>query len=103
MKNYLSLFLLLFLLAPLALGQKNPSTTDSKRQQKSSQTKPSDQKIRITYKPRPAYPDQSNGSVCIQGTVILRVQFLETAEIGNIGVVKGLPYGLTENAIEAAK
>jgi protein TonB len=35
--------------------------------------------------------------------VVLRVQFLENGEIGKITVVKGLPYGLTENAIDAAK
>ena len=34
---------------------------------------------------------------------MLRITFRNDGEIGNIGVLRGLPYGLTENAVEAAK
>ena len=59
--------------------------------------------LKILYKPKPAYPSQENGTICIQGTVMLRVEFLATGEIGKIDTFKGLTDGLTENAIEAAK
>ena len=38
-----------------------------------------------------------------QGTVILRVTFLANGSIGGISAVKGLPNGLTEQAIAAAR
>lgn len=63
-----------------------------------------DSSVKILYKPRADYPQPfDGGTVCIQGVVTLRVQFLETGEIGEIKVISGLPYGATENAIEAAK
>ncbi len=55
--------------------------------------------LTILEKPRAAYTDVS---VCIQGTVRLRVEFLASGEIGKISPISTLPYGLTENAIEAA-
>ncbi|MER3430211.1 MAG: hypothetical protein C4324_04050, partial [Blastocatellia bacterium] len=39
----------------------------------------------------------------IQGSVTLRVTFLANGTIGPISVIKGLPYGLTEQAIAAAR
>jgi TonB family protein len=39
----------------------------------------------------------------ISGTVVLSVVLLASGEVGQIRVVSGLPYGLTEQAIEAAK
>lgn len=62
-----------------------------------------DAPLKILYKPRAAYPQPENGTVCFQGTVALRVQFLATGEIGEIKIVNGLPFGANENAIDAAK
>ncbi len=39
----------------------------------------------------------------VQGTVTLKVTFLADGKIGDISVVSGLPYGLNEAAISAAK
>lgn len=39
----------------------------------------------------------------VSGEVLLRVSFLPTGEIGNVSPVKGLPFGLTEMAVEAAR
>jgi outer membrane biosynthesis protein TonB len=39
----------------------------------------------------------------MSGVVRLKVTFLETGETGEISVISRLPYGATENAIEAAK
>ncbi len=62
----------------------------------------SDSPLKITYQPTPEMP-QDSGTLCAQGSIILRVEFLENGTIGNISPVSGLPYRLTENAVEAAK
>lgn len=58
--------------------------------------------IKILSKPRPGYTDSAR-QANIQGTVILRVTFLANGSIGGISAVKGLPNGLTEQAIAAAR
>lgn len=59
--------------------------------------------VKILFKPRANYPQSETGTICMQGTVSLRIQFLDTGEIGEIKIINGLPYGANENAIEAAK
>ncbi len=58
--------------------------------------------LRILHKPRPQYTDEarSNGT---EGTVVLRVTFLASGQIGSVQPVKGLGDGLTEQAIDAAR
>jgi len=58
--------------------------------------------LQITSKPRPGYTDSAR-QANIQGTVTLRVTFLGNGQIGSISPVKGLPNGLTEQAIAAAR
>lgn len=58
--------------------------------------------LAILSKPRPGYTDAAR-QANIQGTVILRVTFLGSGQIGGISAVKGLPNGLTEQAIAAAR
>ena len=58
--------------------------------------------LKIISKPRPGYTDAARQNN-IQGTVILRVTFLASGQIGSISSVKGLPNGLTEQAIAAAR
>jgi len=58
--------------------------------------------IRILSKPRPGYTDEARQNN-VRGTVILRVTFLASGSIGSVSTVKGLPYGLTEKAIAAAR
>jgi protein TonB len=58
--------------------------------------------IRILSKPRPGYTDEARQQN-VRGTVILRVTFLANGSIGSVSTVKGLPYGLTEKAIAAAR
>ncbi|MBK8150331.1 MAG: energy transducer TonB [Acidobacteria bacterium] len=58
--------------------------------------------VKIISKPRPGYTDSARVNN-IQGTVILKVTFLANGTIGGVSVVKGLPNGLTEQAIAAAK
>ena len=78
--------------APILKSQKNGLNN------KNSVSKP----MKITLKPRAILTDlaRQNGT---QGSVVLRVTFLANGKIGDIFLVSGLPDGLTEQAIEAAK
>lgn len=58
--------------------------------------------LKITYKPKPSYTDAARQAQ-VQGTVILRVTFNANGSIGSISPVKGLPNGLTEQAIASAR
>jgi TonB family protein len=58
--------------------------------------------IRILTKPRPGYTNLARFYE-ISGSVIVRVTFKDSGEIGSISVVEGLPFGLINQAIEAAK
>ncbi|MCD9188484.1 MAG: energy transducer TonB [Pyrinomonadaceae bacterium] len=58
--------------------------------------------LRILSKPRAKYTDFAR-FFDTQGTVRLRVTFLSTGEIGAVEVVKKLPFGLTAQAVEAAR
>ncbi len=56
----------------------------------------------ILYKEKARYTEEARQNK-IQGTVALNVVFTADGRITNIRVVRGLPYGLTERAIEAAQ
>lgn len=58
--------------------------------------------LRILLKPSADYTTAARDNK-VTGTVILRVTFLETGTIGAVRAVKGLPFGLTEQAMNAAK
>ena len=58
--------------------------------------------LRIQSKPRPAYTGEAQQNN-VQGTVALSVTFLASGQIGNIDAVRGLPSGLTNQAILAAR
>jgi len=46
---------------------------------------------------------QKKANFCVQGTVILRVVFLGNGQVGTVSPITSLPFGLIENAINAAK
>ncbi|MEP6900204.1 MAG: energy transducer TonB, partial [Actinomycetota bacterium] len=58
--------------------------------------------LKIISKPRANYTDLARQNV-VQGKVVLKVTFLASGGIGAISVVSGLPSGLTEQAIAAAR
>jgi TonB family protein len=58
--------------------------------------------LRLTNKKSVDYTESARANG-IEGTVTLRVTFLASGGIGSITTLKGLPYGLTEQAINAAK
>lgn len=59
-------------------------------------------KVRILQKPEPAYTERARNTGLI-GTVILRAVFAADGSIKHILVLRSLPLGLTQQAIEAAK
>lgn len=61
-----------------------------------------DVKARLFTKPEPSYTEDARKNH-IAGTVILKVVFSRSGQVENIRVVSGLPDGLTERAINAAK
>lgn len=66
-------------------------------------TNPANSKpLNVIYKPKPQYTEEAKNNN-IQGNVRVRVTFLADGEIGSVSEVAGLPFGLTERAIEAAK
>jgi TonB family protein len=61
-----------------------------------------DQPARILSKPQPSYTDAARQNQ-ISGVVVLRVVFSSAGAVTNITVVRGLPDGLSEQAIAAAR
>lgn len=61
-----------------------------------------DSKVRIQSKPEASYTSAAEIER-ITGTVILRCVFTSKGTVTNIRVIKGLPGGLTERAMEAAR
>lgn len=61
-----------------------------------------DQKVMITSQPKPAYTEEARKNQ-IAGVVVLRAVFSASGEVTNIRAVSGLPNGLTERAIAAAR
>ncbi|CAN5611882.1 hypothetical protein BH10ACI3_BH10ACI3_02460 [soil metagenome] len=81
-RKFLILFPILLLCCSVAFGQ--------------------DVKLKILSQPKPDMP-QNYGTLDLQGSVILRIQFLDFGEIGEITPVKSLGGGLTERAVVAAR
>jgi hypothetical protein len=62
-----------------------------------------DKPLKIISKPRAPWTDEGARAAHIQGSVRLKVTFLNCGKIGKIVPVSRLPYGLTESAVKAAK
>jgi len=96
----------------LALGLAIASSTIDGLAPSKAQNKPDDQNIykgsevdqkaRVTKKPEPKYTRTARKHQ-IEGTVVIRCVFASTEQITNLHIVSGLPDGLTESAVEAAK
>jgi len=61
-----------------------------------------DRKIMLMMKPEPTYTENARQHG-ITGTVVIKAVFSANGSVVNIQAMSGLPYGLTEQAIEAAK
>lgn len=58
--------------------------------------------LQIVSKPRAYYTDEARNN-CITGTVLIKITFFKDGRVGKFKVLKGLNYGLSEQAIAAAK
>jgi hypothetical protein len=58
--------------------------------------------FKILAQPRAEYTEEGRNNN-VNGVVRLVVEFLSSGKIGKVKVISGLPFGLTEKAIEAAK
>jgi hypothetical protein len=61
-----------------------------------------DQKVRFLSRPEPS-PTEESRATRTYGSVVLIAIFARTGRVVNIRVIRGLPHGLTEAAINAAK
>jgi TonB family protein len=61
-----------------------------------------DLRPKILYREKARYTDKARDEG-VQGMVVLQVVFNVNESITDIKVIRGLPFGLTENAIDAAK
>jgi TonB family protein len=59
-------------------------------------------KARLISKPEPQYTEDARKNQ-VTGTVVLKVVFASSGQVTNIRTVQGLPNGLTERAIAAAR
>jgi outer membrane biosynthesis protein TonB len=101
MRKFTLIISILCLLATFALAQKTMRKKISfPIKQK---VKVVDSPLQIINQPKANYPKENGGSICVNGIVRLKVEFLEDATIGKISIISSLPYGLNEQSIEAAK
>ena len=61
-----------------------------------------DQRPFIAFKPEPVYSEEARQNA-VTGSVLLKAIFTADGAVTNIMVASGMPYGLEENAIDAAK
>jgi TonB family protein len=67
-----------------------------------SKDRKGDNSISIISKPQSRYTEAARQNN-VQGTITLSIKFLKNGKIGKVKIVNGLPDGLNENTIEAAK
>lgn len=98
----------LIILAPHPLATSMAQSDDPKDKKPAPTPTPAIQGLslslrpKITYREKAKYTEEARDNV-IHGTVALNVVFRSDGRISDIKVVKGLPYGLTEKAIEAVR
>jgi protein TonB len=59
-------------------------------------------RVRVVSKPEPSYTNKARNAG-VSGTVVLRAVFASDGTVEHILVLRSLPYGLTNAAIEAAR
>jgi len=79
-----------------------PESADDETIKKLHVGKDVERKARLGMKPEPSYTDSARLNQ-ITGTVVLKAVFSRNGSVTNIRTVSGLPFGLTEKAIDAAR
>src|SRR5262245_3271828 len=97
-----------YIFAPHPLATSMAQSEDAKDKKPAPTPTPAIQGIplslrpKITYREKAKYTEEARDNV-IHGTVALNVVFRSNGSISDIKVVTGLPYGLSESAIDAAR
>jgi len=86
-------------IAPPEPKTKLPETVDGERIYKGEEV---DKKAYVIKKPEPHYTEQAR-KAGIKGKVVLRAILASDGRVTHIEVLSGLPMGLTESAVAAAK
>jgi TonB family protein len=107
MKSSLHVVLCVLLIcacSSLGWSQSNSNSSNQSNQSEEKVYKPSEvtKGVKIISKPRGEYTPEALKNE-VSGTVILRVTFLSSGKLTNIGLASGLPDGLSEKAKEAAQ
>lgn len=97
--------LLLFVCLSLGLGS-NPNSVQSTQEENCSgpisNSKEVTRRAKVTQVTEPVYTEEARAKK-VRGRVILIAVFCRTGKVTNVEVVEGLPYGLTENAVESTR
>jgi TonB family protein len=102
MKFILILFITItFVLAAQSVVLCQSQDTDSQQTEKIYLPNEVDVKLKIKEKIKAQYTENARRN-CVNGKVLLKVVFTSSGNIGDVEVVKGLPEGLSESAVEAA-
>ncbi|CAN5594235.1 hypothetical protein BH20ACI4_BH20ACI4_25790 [soil metagenome] len=99
MKKVLISFTIILSIASFVFAQDSNSNEKIENQNIVENDRP----LKVLKIPKPKYPIPENGTICVTGSVRLRVQFLANGKIGDVKAISDLGYGLTENAVEAGR
>ncbi|HXI23301.1 MAG TPA: energy transducer TonB [Pyrinomonadaceae bacterium] len=102
MTRNLGLLIMLFLVVAGAAAQGKNQPSDEKCDGPVYEAKDVSQKAKITSKPFPKYTEAARMHD-VSGQIALTVVLCRSGQVTDIQVVKGLPHGLTQSAIDAAK
>jgi TonB family protein len=83
-------------------GGTQPSPIDDSDPNKIYNGREVTQKARILSRPEPQYTESAR-KYQVTGTIVIRAVFYKNGEVTNIKAVKGLPHGLTQNAIAVTR
>lgn len=99
---YAVVLIALFVFAPHPLATSMAESADPKDKKPAPTPPPAIQELKpkITYREKAKYTVEARENMT-HGAVALNVVFSSNGSISDIKVVKGLPYGLTERAIDA--
>ncbi len=87
---------------PPGAGSGSASGSGNREPEGPAEVRTGPNKFRIISKPKAFYTDDARENET-QGAVLLNVTLLASGEIGGINLRRGLPHGLTEQAIAAAR
>src|SRR5262249_5398786 len=84
------------------VGKKGSGSDQARSAARPIETNSGSLRPTILYREKAQYTQEAKDNK-VEGVAILRVVFGVDGQLSDINVVRGLPYGLTENAIIAAK